>query len=159
LPEGWADCQIELQGGSPKKYLIQPPNPAENPLFHLKPDILLKSLGSSRLIIDTKNKALSLLQPYRSVAEADAYQMLAYATQFSCSNVLLLYPRTYGAAPSEPYCLSIKRPNGTPIRLFIATLDLHQPLERLDQLVRDFHGILEPICQYESTRLEVVWPA
>jgi 5-methylcytosine-specific restriction enzyme subunit McrC len=159
LPEGWADSQIELQGGTPKKYLIQPPNPAEKPLFHLKPDILLKSLGSTRLIIDTKNKALSLLQPYRSVAEGDAYQMLAYATQFSCSNVLLLYPNTYGAAPSEPYCVFIEKPDGTSIRLFIAALDLHQSLERIDRLVRDFHGILEPICQHVSTRLEVVWPA
>ncbi len=156
LPEAWSDSQIELQGGMPKKYLIQPPYPAEKPLFQLEPDIVLKSLGTPFLIIDTKNKALPVKKPYRSVAEADAYQMLAYAIQFHCPNVLLLYPRTYGAAHSDPYCLSIE---GTSTRLFVATLDLHQPLEHLDRLVQDFRGILDYIYLHEGTRLEVVWPA
>lgn len=155
LPEAWAGSQIELQGGKPNKYLIQSPNPAEDPLFHLKPDILLKLIGSPYLIIDTKNKALPLKQPYRAVAEADAYQMLAYAIQFRCSDIILLYPRTYGAAPSDPYTLSIV---GASIRFFVATLDLHQPLEHLDTLIREFRGILEYINLHERTRLEAVWP-
>jgi 5-methylcytosine-specific restriction enzyme subunit McrC len=156
LPEAWSDSQIELHGGKPNRYLIRSPNPAENPLFQLKPDILLKSIALPFLIIDTKNKALPLKRPYRSVAEADAYQMLAYATQFHCSKVLLLYPHLYGAAHFDPYCLPIE---GTSIRLFVATLDLHQPLERLDRLIQDFRGILEHIYLLESTPLEVVWPA
>ncbi len=53
-------------------------------MFQLEPDILLGPPGMPRLIIDTKNKALPIWQPYRAVAEADAYQMLAYATQFRC---------------------------------------------------------------------------
>jgi 5-methylcytosine-specific restriction enzyme subunit McrC len=156
LPEAWVDCQIELQGNKSNKYLIQPPVLTEKPLFHLEPDILLKSLGAHVLIIDTKNKALPLLRPYRSVAEADAYQMLAYASQFQCPNVLLLYPRTLGVVQEAPYCLQIQ---GMPIRLFVASLDLHQPLERLDPLVHDFHGILDNIYLNEVSRTEVVWPA
>jgi 5-methylcytosine-specific restriction enzyme subunit McrC len=156
LPEAWANSQIELQGGKPKKYLIQHSNPAEKPLFLLEPDILLKSMGKPLLIIDTKNKALPRKQPHRAVAEVDVYQMLSYAIQFRCTNVLLLYPRTLGAVQATPYCLLIEE---TYIRLFIATLDLHQPLENLDRLVRDFRGILDYIYLYEGTRLEVVWPA
>jgi 5-methylcytosine-specific restriction enzyme subunit McrC len=153
FPEAWSESLIELQGGKPNRYLIQSPNPAENPLFQLEPDIVLKSLDMPILIIDTKNKALPLKQPYRSVAEADAYQMLAYAIQFRCPNVLLLYPRTYGASYSDPYCLSIE---GTSIRLFVATLDLHQPLDHLDRLVHDFRGILDYIYLHEGSRLEAV---
>jgi 5-methylcytosine-specific restriction enzyme subunit McrC len=142
LPEAWLGCQIELQGGKPAKYLVQPVSPAEKPLFQLKPDILLQSMGAPFLIIDTKNKALPLTRPHRAIARQDVYQMLAYATQFRCPNILLLYPRTFGAAQFLPYFLPIE---GTSIRLFIATLDLHQPLENLDQLIRDFRGILNDI--------------
>jgi 5-methylcytosine-specific restriction enzyme subunit McrC len=156
LPEGWAGSRTELKGGEPKKYLIQLPNPAEKPLFLLQPDILLKSMGIPLLIIDTKNKALPLKQSYRAVAETDVYQMLAYAIQYRCPNVLLLYPHTFGAVQAAPYCLPIQ---GTSIRLFVATLDLHQPLERLDRLVQDFRGILDYIYLHEDTRLEVLWPA
>ncbi len=155
FPNSWADCQIELQGSKSKIYLIQPPNPAEKPMFHLKPDIFLRLLGAPILIIDTKNKALPLRQPYRAVAEGDAYQVLTYALRFRCPNVLLLYPRTLGMAQNIPHCLSIE---GTPIRLFVASLDLHQPLERLNHLVQEFQKILECIHMHEVNPVEVVWP-
>jgi 5-methylcytosine-specific restriction endonuclease McrBC regulatory subunit McrC len=143
-----------LQGGVQKKYLIAAPNSAEKPLLRLEPDILLKSIGIPFLIIDTKNKVLPLKQPYRAVAESDAYQMLAYAIQFRCQDILVLYPRVIGAMQSEPYCLSIE---GTSIRLFIATVDLHQPLEHLDQLIQDFHCIMNNIYLHKDTSLEVLW--
>jgi len=156
LPETWADCQVELQGGKSNKYLLQPPVPGAKPLFLLKPDILLRSLGIPLLIIDTKNKALPRLLSYRSVAESDAFQMLAYASQFQCNNVLLLYPRTFGAVQNPLHCLPIQ---GTSIRLFVATLDLHQPLEHLDRLVVDLRKILDDIRLNEVHYKEVLWPA
>lgn len=156
LPEAWSGCQIELYGGTPARHLVQPPGIAEDPLFQLKPDLLLHSLGAPFLIIDTKNKALPPISPHRAVSQQDAYQMLAYATRFRCPNILLLYPRTFGAAPLVPACLRIE---GTSIRLFVATLDLHQPLENLDQLIRDFRSILHHVHLNTLTPTEAVWPA
>ena len=156
FPEAWQELHIEFQGGKIKKHLIQPPNPSENPLFPLKPDILLGLPGMPRLIIDTKNKVLPLRQPYRAVAESDAYQMLAYSTQFRCPNILLLYPRTLGAAETPPQVLSVEQ---TSIRLFVATLDLHQPLDRFDRLIQEFRSILSFIHSHEISPSEVVWPA
>jgi 5-methylcytosine-specific restriction enzyme subunit McrC len=156
FPEAWQELFLEFQGGKTKKHLVQPPNPSENPLFPLKPDILIGLPGTPRLIIDTKNKVLPLWQPYRAVAEGDAYQMLAYATQFRCPNILLLYPRTLNAIETLTHVLSIDQ---TSIQLFIATLDLHQPLDRLDRLIREFRDILEFVHTHEISPLEVVWPA
>jgi 5-methylcytosine-specific restriction enzyme subunit McrC len=154
LPEAWANSQIELQGSRSNRYLIQPPNITEGPMFHLKPDILLKFSGIPHLIIDTKNKTLPPFRPYRSVDEGDAYQMLAYASRFDCQDVLLLYPDTSGAPKTAPHCLRIKN---SPIRIFVARMDLHQPLERLDHLIQEFRKILDFISRYEDELKEVPW--
>jgi len=156
LPSAWIDCQIELQGGSPQRFLIDSPYPSERPLFHLKPDILIKSLGVPLLIIDTKNKGLFDVSSYRDISESDVYQMIAYAELFGCPNILLLYPRTYGAIQNEPYSLSI---NGTNIRIFVATLDLHQPLDSIDCLVLEIRNLLDYINLHEVNPKEVIWPS
>jgi 5-methylcytosine-specific restriction enzyme subunit McrC len=155
LPVTWRDLPIELQGKKAKKHLVQPPYISEKPLFPLKPDILLGLPGIPRLIIDTKNKALPLKQSYRAVAEGDAYQMLAYATQFHCPDILLLYPRTRGTADMVPHILSIDR---TSIKLFIATMDLHQPLDRFDRLIGEFRSILDFVQSQEVSTSEGLWP-
>lgn len=156
LPEDWQESSIESQGRTTEKYLVQAPNPSEKPLFPLKPDILLGPPGTPRLIIDTKNKALPLRQPHRAVAEDDAYQMLAYATQFRCPNILLLYPRTLNTIAMLPQILAVEQPS---VRFFVSTLDLHQPLDRLDGLIQEFRGLLHFIHAHAISASEVVWPA
>lgn len=148
FPSQWQDITIDIQGGMIKRYLIEPPYPFEQKMFMLKPDIILNHNGLPGLIIDTKNKALPLQKPYRAVAEGDAYQMLAYATQLQCPNVLLLYPRTLSAWETIPVSLSIER---TPIRLFVATLDLHQPLFKLDKHILELKQLFESIQVQELT--------
>lgn len=155
LPEDWQESSIEFQGRTTEKYLVQAPVPSEKPLFPLKPDILLGPPGMPRLIIDAKNKALPLRQPHRAVAEDDAYQMLAYATQFRCPNILLLYPRTLNAIATLPQILAVEQ---TSIRLFVSTLDLHQPLDHLDGLIQEFRGLLYFIHAHTISPSEVVWP-
>ncbi len=156
LPEDWQESFIEFHGRTAEKYLVQAPNPSEKPLFPLKPDILLGPPSMPRLIIDTKNKALPLRQPHRAVAEDDAYQMLAYATQFRCPNILLLYPRTLNAIATLPQILAVEQ---TSIRFFVSTLDLHQPLDRLDGLIQEFRGLLHFVHAHAISPSEVVWPA
>jgi 5-methylcytosine-specific restriction enzyme subunit McrC len=155
-PKSWQEFPIEFQGGSKKKHLVLPPNPGEKPMFQLEPDILLGRPGTPHLIIDTKNKVLPIWQPYRSVAEADVYQMLAYATQFRCPNILLLYPRTVDAIEMLPKILSVDQ---TSIQIFVATLNLHQPLDRLENLIQEFRSILEFIHSHAILPSEMIWPA
>lgn len=156
LPESWRDQPIELQGGTIKRYMVQPTPVSEKPMFPLKPDILLGSPSRPNLIIDTKNKSLPLKQSYRAVAEGDAYQMLAYATQFHCPNILLLYPHTLGAEGFPPKALMIEQ---TSVRLFVATLNLHQPLNQISPLIQELRNILFSISLQTDSPSEVTWPA
>jgi 5-methylcytosine-specific restriction enzyme subunit McrC len=157
LPEAWKDCLIEAQGSKSNKYMIQPPLPGEKSLLHLEPDLMLAIPGGSPvLILDTKNKALPKSQPYRDLERADVYQMFAYANRFHCPSALLLYPRMLGASNDIPFCLQVAE---HPVRLYLATLDLHQPLDHLDRLIHDMHSILENIHLSEVNRKEALWPA
>ena len=156
LPGDWLGQPLELQGGSKINYLVQPPYPNEQPMFQLKPDVLLGFPGMPILIIDTKNKALPLRRYYRSIAESDAYQMIAYATHFHCPNILLLYPRSQGAEDTLPTILSVEQ---THVRLFIATVNLHQPLDRLDPLIRDFRDLFSYLYLHNVSHSEVTWSA
>jgi 5-methylcytosine-specific restriction enzyme subunit McrC len=125
-------------------------------MFLLEPDILIGLPGLPRLIIDTKNKSLPLKQAYRAVAEGDAYQMLAYATQFQCPSILLLYPHTLGAEVFPPKMLTVEQPA---INLFVATLNLHQPLNQISPLIQEFRSILHSIILQTGSPSEVTWPA
>ncbi len=156
LPEKWRDLPIELQGCISKRHLVLPMSPSEKPMFPLKPDIVLGLPGQPNLIIDTKNKALPLKQSFRAVAESDAYQMLAYATQFHCRSILLLYPHTLGAEEFLPKMLMVEQ---TSIRLFVATLNLHQPLNKIFPLIQEFRNILYSIFLQVGSPSEVIWPA
>ena len=156
LPEEWQDLPIEEKGGRLKKHLVMPIPQSENPMFLLQPDILLGVPGQPNLIIDTKNKALPLKQSYRAVAEGDAYQMLAYATQYHCRSILLLYPHTLGAVIFPPKMLMIEQ---TSIRIFVATLNLHQPLNQIFPLIQEFHNILYSTFSQVGSPSEVIWPA
>lgn len=144
LPEEWQGLPIELQGGTVKKHLVLPMPQPESPMFLLKPDIILGFPDQPQLIIDTKNKALPLKNSYRAVSEDDAYQMLAYATQFNCRSILLLYPHTYGAEIFNPKLLMFEQSS---IRLFVATLNLHQPLNKLSPLIQELRTIMYSIFQ------------
>jgi 5-methylcytosine-specific restriction enzyme subunit McrC len=156
LPTAWQGFSIDIQTRKTTKYLIQPPNPTETPMFRLVPDILIGPPGMPYLIIDTKNKVLPSIRPYRDIAEADAYQMFAYATQFRCVNILLLYPRVLNAIETRPHALFIDHSS---IQIFVATIDLHQPLNNFDRLVHEVHDILDFIQLHSNVSSEVVWLA
>jgi 5-methylcytosine-specific restriction enzyme subunit McrC len=154
LPEEWRDLPIELQGSISKRHLVLPIPSSEKPMFPLKPDIIIGFPGQPNLIVDTKNKALPLRQSYRAVAEDDAYQMLAYATQFHCQNILLLYPHTLGAEEFPPKVLMVER---TSIRIFVATLNLHQPMDKISPLIQEFNNIFHSAFSQIGSHSEVIW--
>ena len=63
--------------------------------FWLCPDPVMEdAAGRAALVPDTKYKRPDLSDPQAGVAEADAYQMFAYARRYDCPRIVLLYPRT-----------------------------------------------------------------
>jgi 5-methylcytosine-specific restriction enzyme subunit McrC len=63
-------------------------------LFATKPDLMLGKSGRTLAIIDTKWKAIGrdVTDRKRGVAQADLYQMMAYAQLYRADHLMLLYP-------------------------------------------------------------------
>jgi 5-methylcytosine-specific restriction enzyme subunit McrC len=63
-------------------------------LFQTKPDLLVKRNGVVEQVIDTKWKRIArrIDDPKQGVAQADIYQMMAYAQLYQCKRLTLLYP-------------------------------------------------------------------
>jgi 5-methylcytosine-specific restriction enzyme subunit McrC len=114
--------------------------PSGKDRFAMRPDIVLRRGTEPSLIIDTKWKRLKgqADDPGHGVAQADIYQMMAYAHVYGCARMLLLYPHCAGLG-REAGMVSEHRINGTDdARIAVATLSLADPTrvaERLAGLV------------------------
>lgn len=87
LPENLLTCEILAQGTGDPRWLARTQVSGGRGKFRLKPDIVFRCPDQSiTLVLDTKYKTHSEVQ------QADAYQMHAYATQYGCADILLLYP-------------------------------------------------------------------
>lgn len=76
---------------SPQKYLAFEES-QQRSAFLMKPDVTASRDGRVGWILDTKWKELSAGEAKEGVAQSDLYQMYAYASCYSCSDVVLLYP-------------------------------------------------------------------
>ena len=79
---------VSLQG--PKRHLAQYEN--GDPVFELKPDVVVTHGGEMAFVIDTKWKRLKDEAHREGIATSDIYQMYAYAKRYAAPDVLLLYP-------------------------------------------------------------------
>lgn len=95
-PDG---VHVRLQG--PRGFVLRDEGGAQR--FATKPDIVIFQDGSPALIVDTKWKQLSsaLDDARRGVAQADVYQMLAYARVYNVGRLMLLYPHHRGLGCEE----------------------------------------------------------
>lgn len=86
---------------------------------------MLRRNGEALLIIDTKWKRLAPFvdDPKNGVAQADVYQMMAYARVHRCPNLLLLYPH-HGELGRAGGLVSDHRITGGNDRLAVGTIDL-----------------------------------
>ena len=93
----------------------------DSDMFKMMPDIsILDNQGKILAIIDTKWKLLNPEKPKYDISQSDMYQMLAYATQYHCNNIILLYP--FNANLEKPLpSLRIKQGGQ---RISIKTVDL-----------------------------------
>jgi 5-methylcytosine-specific restriction enzyme subunit McrC len=115
---------VRLQEG--RRYLVYD-EVAERDAFLLKPDIVGRVGEKPAWIIDTKWKELSQQEARDGVAQADMYQMYAYAQRYECPDVVLLYPHHAGLGPGggvrRTYAVRRDDDSGTG-RVRIATVDL-----------------------------------
>jgi 5-methylcytosine-specific restriction enzyme subunit McrC len=97
--------EIAIQSIGCRKYLTKSNG---KKMFQLKPDLILKDgVDKFRLVLDTKWKCLKsdVEDRKNGVSQADMYQMYAYAKQYDCENVVLLYPKN-GEAIEKDYAVS-----------------------------------------------------
>jgi 5-methylcytosine-specific restriction enzyme subunit McrC len=119
--------QISLQSVRHRRWLVHTMQGSGR--FLLKPDILLLDhSGSVQAIVDTKWKLLvrDAEDTKNGVAEADMYQVFAYAARFDSKDNILLYPAVEGVTPKE-YEISDR----TKVRrIRIETVNLNHDLAR-----------------------------
>jgi 5-methylcytosine-specific restriction enzyme subunit McrC len=94
LPTELQDCELLPQSSGAVRHLARTSN--QQPVFQLKPDLVIRQKSSFPLIMDTKYKRLKEGDRKLGVSQADFYQMYAYAQRYKCSNVLLIYPQVVG---------------------------------------------------------------
>jgi 5-methylcytosine-specific restriction enzyme subunit McrC len=105
-------------------------------VFMLKPDIVVCNGQATLCIADTKWKRLAEQERKMGIAQADLYQMLAYAERYSCSRVLLLYPfqRSSHLARSVERLLEFQHRSITVLIGQVALGDLSTVPSQLDDL-------------------------
>jgi 5-methylcytosine-specific restriction enzyme subunit McrC len=117
--------QIALQSVRHRRWLVHTAQGSGK--FLLKPDVLLLDhIGSVQAIVDTKWKLLDRDDTKNGVAEADLYQVFAYATRFDSKDNILLYPAVEGVTPKE-YEISDR---AKVRRIRIETVNLNHDLAR-----------------------------
>ena len=97
-------------------------------LFATKPDLMLRRNGHTLAIVDTKWKAIGrdITDRKRGVAQADIYQMMAYAQLYRTDRLMLLYPHHAGLG--EPGLLGEHRIAVTGgAKLNLGTVDVRAP--------------------------------
>jgi len=123
--------EVVAQGGL--LYCLEPWNGEGGYSHATRPDILVRREGGEVLcVIDTKWKPLA-----KGIAQADVYQMMAYARLYRCGRLILLYP----AAPGEVgRRLTPRALAKGPERLDIARLNLSGGLDTVPQQLGDILG-------------------
>lgn len=130
---------IIIQADNHSKYLVKDDNGKER--FKLKPDLMIKAEDKFKLVLDTKWKCLKSDEEDKKngVSQADMYQMFAYANQYKCSDVVLLYPDN-GEVTRKRY--SIFGDNEKKIR--VETVNLNVDLMTMED-AKDFREDIKKI--------------
>jgi 5-methylcytosine-specific restriction enzyme subunit McrC len=120
--------QVRLQG--PQRFLALDESSRAN-AFAMRPDVVGMKDGQAAWIIDTKWKQLSLEETREGASQSDLYQMYAYANNYACDDVVLLYPHHGGLGKHVETRASYRLHTGIRTqagfgagRIRIATIDL-----------------------------------
>lgn len=129
---------VRLQG--PMRYLALDEETGAK-AFAMKPDVIGISSGQVEWIIDCKWKQLTADDSRQGTQQADLYQMYAYANNYRCADVVLLYPhhKALGVSSGIRATYQLQRWAGTgkdprPARIRIVTVDLSDLSSTCEQL-------------------------
>jgi len=130
--------RVDVQGRSAPRWLA---SDGSRERFRLRPDIVIRGDDRPGLLIDTKWKRLrSERGNSDGVSPADMYQMVAYATAYSCDDSVLVFPRVSGAEPRR-YLLQAAAPASRTIR--VELIDLSRDLwTHREGLIADLRRVL-----------------
>ena len=107
-----------------KYYAIN--NAEGNPLFRLKPDVVVKPHGNSDyIVLDTKWKSLES-DDKLGVKQSDIYQMLAYGRSYNASRIILLYPWYTNLSADQGIYRNWKAACESNFPIDIATIDIRK---------------------------------
>lgn len=131
---GWAFCLADWSDGSEEP---------RGSLFATKPDLMLRRDGRTIAIVDTKWKAIGrdVSDRKRGVAQADIYQMMAYAQLYRTDRLMLVYPHHAGlnaAGLMAQHRIAV--PGGA--KLDIATVDVSTTRRDCEEALRQLLGPL-----------------
>lgn len=96
------------------------------PKFQLRPDVVVRHGPHFSLLVDTKWKLLDATKSHEGVRQSDMYQAYAYAREFTCPHVILLYPR-FGDLGGEVATYQLSPGEESSSRITIRTVDVAQP--------------------------------
>lgn len=142
LPSSLRECDLLPQAKQASKYLAVTQG---QPVFRLKPDLLLRQYDHFPVMVDIKYKLLDVADRKLGIAESDFYQMCAYANRYDCPCVILLYPQTTDLSAPQRVRFDLA---GTGKSIWAVTVNLLQDLSRPDaqQLLKvELREILERI--------------
>jgi 5-methylcytosine-specific restriction enzyme subunit McrC len=97
----------------------------------LRPDIVIRRHGQAVAIVDGKWKRVEVAHGHEArPAEADAYQMAAYASGYKCPHLMLVYPWYRGLRASLLTVYELPSVTAASTRLELAFVDvLRSPLK------------------------------
>lgn len=91
LPVGLQPCELLSQSHGETLYLAKRDGAD---VFRLRPDLVFRDGDHFPLLIDMKYARLDAGVKASGIAQANFYQMYAYARRYECPRVLMLYPQT-----------------------------------------------------------------
>ncbi len=119
LPASLHDSDIVVQARGAATFLACT---SGQRVFKLEPDLAVRCKARYPVLIDTKYKHLHSDKRSLGVAEADMYQMHAYAMRYDCPRVVLLYPQTAGISALATREFAIEHDPSK--RVVVATVDI-----------------------------------
>ncbi len=94
--------------------------------FRLLPDIGIYSQRKLICLVDTKWKVLDRTASHEGVKQSDMYQMYAYAKEYDCPLIILLYPR-HGDFTPQVASYRLPPGNAASPRIEVCTVDVSKP--------------------------------
>lgn len=107
------------------RFLARVAAPGNDPMFRLRPDLVIRDAEGVVAIGDTKWSLLkSDARGWLAPEAAHAYQMHAYASAFPCRDMYLVYPWHPGLDKARETSLRMTTVAGTSVSLHVVCLDI-----------------------------------